>query len=186
MIIEKKVYDLNGHELVLRSAVREDAETLVPYLKRVCGETRFLRFEEDECTEVTKEQEEAFITGHMDNPRACLIIAELDGVYVGNASFAPVGPSRRNRHRADMGIALYQAYTGMGIGKRMFALALEAIRKSDFEGAELIVVADNVRAIAMYEKFGFRETGRIIKANRYDDGTYSDDIIMSMELKTDK
>lgn len=49
-------------------------------------------------------------------------IAELDGEYVGNASFDVAGGSRRNYHRADIGIALYLDYTGMGIGKKLFAL----------------------------------------------------------------
>ena len=98
MRIDKKVYELNGHTLVLRSAEKEDANTLLPYLKRVCGETRFLLREADECVDLTLEQEEAFIASHIDNDRACLILAELDGEYVGNASFDVAGDSRRNAY----------------------------------------------------------------------------------------
>lgn len=182
MKIEPKFYDLNGRKLVLRSAEKEDAETLLPYLKRVCGETRFLVREADECRDLTVEQEVAFINGHLENERACLIVAELDGEYVGNASFDVAGISRRNAHRADIGIALYQAYTGMGIGKKLFALILEAIENCGFEAAELTVVEGNDRAIHMYESFGFVETGRIPKANKYDDGTYADEIHMVKSL----
>ncbi|MDO4978199.1 MAG: GNAT family N-acetyltransferase [Eubacteriales bacterium] len=178
MRINARSYDLNGHKLVLRSAEKDDAETLLPYLKKVCGETRFLLREADECMELTIEQEEAFIRSHMDNERACLILAELDGEYVGNASFDVAGGSRRNAHRADIGIGLYLDYTGMGIGKKLFALTLETIEKIGFETAELRVVEGNDRAIHMYESFGFVETGRIPKANKYDDGSYADDIFM--------
>ena len=184
MIIEKRTYDLNGHKLTLRSAEKADAKMLLPYLKRVCGETRFLLREADECKEMTIEQEEIFISNHADNNRACLILAELDGEYVGNASFDVAGGSRRNAHRADIGIALYMDYTGMGIGKRLFALVLETIEKCGFESAELTVVEGNNRAIHMYESFGFAETGRIPKANKYDDGTYADDVIMVKFLDT--
>lgn len=48
----------------------------------------------------------------------------------------------------------------------------------------LTVVEGNNRAIHMYESFGFRETGRIPKANKYDDGTYSDDIFMTKFFDT--
>lgn len=182
MKIEPRTYDLNGRSLVFRSAEKEDAEMLLPYLKRVCGETRFLLREADECKDMTIEQEEAFINSHVENEKACLILAELDGEYVGNASFDVAGGSRRNSHRADIGIALYLDYTGMGIGKRLFALILETIEKCGFETAELTVVEGNNRAIHMYESFGFVEVGRIPKANKYDDGTYAADIHMVKSL----
>lgn len=182
MKIEPRTYELNGHKLVLRSAVKEDAEMLLPYLKRVCGETRFLLREADECKNMTVEQEEAFINSHTDKERACLILAELDGEYVGNASFDVAGGSRRNAHRADIGIALYLDYTGMGIGKKLFALILEIIESCGFESAELTVAEGNDRAIHMYESFGFVEVGRIPKANKYDDGTYAADIHMFKSL----
>ena len=182
MKIEPRTYDLNGRSLVFRSAEKEDAEMLLPYLKRVCGETRFLLREADECKDMTIEQEEAFINSHVENEKACLILAELDGEYVGNASFDVAGGSRRNSHRADIGIALYLDYTGMGIGKRLFALILETIENCGFETAELTVVEGNNRAIHMYKTFGFVEVGRIPKANKYDDGTYAADIRMVKSL----
>ena len=182
MKIEPRTYDLNGRSLVFRSAEKEDAEMLLPYLKRVCGETRFLLREADECKDMTIEQEEAFINSHIENEKACLILAELDGEYVGNASFDVAGGSRRNFHRADIGIALYLDYTGMGIGKKLFALILETIERCGFETAELTVVEGNNRAIHMYESFGFVEVGRIPKANKYDDGTYAADIHMIKSL----
>lgn len=132
---------------------------------------------------MTMEQEEAFIESHAQSARACLILAELDGAYIGNASFDVAGRSRRNAHRADIGIALYQAHTGRGIGKKLFALLLQIIEGCGFEAAELTVVEGNTRAIHMYESFGFEETGRIPKANKYDDGTYADDIFMVKPLR---
>lgn len=178
MRIEPKTIDLNGHVLVLRSAEKKDAEVLLSYLKRVCGETRFLLREPDECAEMTLEEECDFINKHLESDRACLILAELDGEHVGNASFDVAGGSRRNKHSADIGIALYKDYCGMGIGKKLFALLMETIEKSGFEMARLTVVSGNDQAKHMYETFGFAETGRIPMANKYDDGTYSDDIFM--------
>lgn len=186
MKIENRRYELDGHTLVLRSARKEDARMLLPYLKRVCGETRFLLREADECQDMTIEQEEAFICGHVENERACLILAELDGEYVGNASFDVAGVSRRNWHRADVGIALYQEYTGMGIGKKLFALLLETIEQCGFETVELTVVDGNDRAIHMYKSFGFVEVGRIPEANKYDDGSYADNIFMIKRLRLEK
>lgn len=47
---------------------------LLPYLKRVCGETRFLLREADECKDRTVEQEEDFISSHTESERASLIL----------------------------------------------------------------------------------------------------------------
>ena len=46
------------------------------------------------------------------------------------------------------------------------------------------VIEGNERAKHMYETFGFAEVGRIPKANKYDDGTYADDILMYKDLRT--
>lgn len=55
---------------------------------------------------------------------------------------------------------------------------LEFIKSQGYEQAELTVVGGNERAIHLYESFGFTEYGRLKNANKYDDGTYADDILM--------
>lgn len=182
MRIDKRIYDINEHKLVLRSAEIEDAGILIPYLKKICGETKFLSCEADECIDLTIEQEEEFIRHYLESDKACLIIALLDDEYIGNASFGVAGRSRRNAHRAEIGIGLYKEYTGKGYGKKLFALVLETIKKCGFLQAELSASDGNKHAIHMYESFGFVITGRIPKANKYADGTYSDDIFMVKSL----
>ena len=137
MIIDAKEYELNGHKLVFRSADKEDAETLLPYLKRVCGETRFLLCEADECKDMTVEQEEAFILSHREDARACLILAELDGEYVGNASFDRAGASRRNAHRADIGIALYLEYTAWELERNCLPFCWRPLKSADLSQLSL-------------------------------------------------
>lgn len=65
----------------------------------------------------------------------------------------------------------------------MLNVLLREIRKKGFLQAELTVVGDNERAIHLYESLGFTECGRIPNANRYDDGTYSDDILMVLQFQ---
>ena len=48
MIFEEKEYVIDDKKVILRSAKPSDAETLITYLKTVCGETRFLIYESDE------------------------------------------------------------------------------------------------------------------------------------------
>ncbi len=181
MIIKDKEYTLNGKNIVLRSAQPDDAAMLIEYLKTVCAETRFLMCESDEI-QYTVEQEIAFINSHNESKSDMLILAFVDGEYAGNCSFECKNGSKRTRHRAGIGIALYQKYTGFGLGKLMLQHLLEEMTAVGYEQAELTVVSGNDRAYRLYKSLGFKEYGRIENANKYEDGTYSDDILMLMAL----
>ena len=65
----------------------------------------------------------------------------------------------------------------------MMERLIRRMKERGFEQAELTVVDGNERAIRLYKRLGFRECGRIPNANKYDDGTYSDDIMMVLPLK---
>ena len=109
-------------------------------------------------------------------------MAFVDDEYAGNCSFC--GYSRiRERHRADIGIALYQKYTGFGLGRLILERLISIIREAGFKQAELTVVSTNGIARNLYEKLGFVECGRIPNANKYKDGTYSDNILMVLHIK---
>lgn len=62
-------------------------------------------------------------------------------------------------------------------------VVLQKIKEQGFEQAELMVVGGNDRAYHLYESLGFKECGRIPKANKYDDGTYSDDVLMVLPIR---
>lgn len=181
MLIDEERINLNGHEILLRSAKTEDAQILIDYLRTVCGETRFLMKESDEVN-LTVEQEISFIERHNRASDSLLILAFFDGEYAGNCSFDGGGESRRNAHRAGIGIALYQKYTGHGIGRILMDRMIKYAKKLGYEQMELTVVQGNERAIGLYKSVGFEECGRIPDANKYDDGTYADDIFMIKKL----
>lgn len=181
MRIDEERLTLNGHEVLLRNAENEDAQMLIDYLRVVCGETRFLMKEADEVN-LTVEQEISFIEAHNKASRDLLILVFVDGEYAGNCSYEVKSESRRNAHRAGMGIALFQKYTGMGLGRVLMDRMIKYAKKSGFEQMELTVVSDNERALKLYKSFGFEECGRMPNSNKYDDGTYSDDVFMIKKL----
>lgn len=184
MVIAEERYELEGKEIVLRSANAntDDADMLINYLKTVTGETRFLMCEPDE-VKYTTDGEINFIKEHNESDNDLLILAFVNGEYAGNCSFEGKTSSRRAKHRAGIGIALFQKYTGFGLGKLLLEVLLKKMKEQGFEQAELTVVGGNDRAYHLYESLGFKECGRIPNANKYDDGTYSDDILMVMPLQ---
>lgn len=172
MIIGERRIQLGGHELLLRCAREEDAQRLLDYLKTTSGETRFLIREPDEVT-MTEEDERRFIRMQNESERNVMLLAFYDGEFAGNGSLMGMGPSRY-RHRAGVAIALFQAYTGLGIGRAMMEALLAIAREHGIEQVELEVVADNARAIALYKKLGFEVYGTMPRNMKYRDGTYAD------------
>ena len=172
MIIGERRIQLGGHELLLRCAREEDAQRLLDYLKTTSGETRFLIREPDEVT-MTEEDERRFIRMQNESERDVMLLAFYDGEFAGNGSLMGMGPSRY-RHRAGVAIALFQAYTGLGIGRAMMEALLAIAREHGIEQVELEVVADNARAIALYKKLGFEVYGTMPRNMKYRDGTYAD------------
>lgn len=181
MILPEEEHILNGQSIVFRSPTPEDADMLIKYLKTVTGETRFLECESDEVA-LTTESEIEFINAHNASDTNLLMLAFVDGEHAGNCSFRGIGASRRNKHRAALGIALYDKYTGLGLGRLMMARMLRIVSSQGFEQAELIVIGGNDKAYHLYESLGFVETGRVPHANKFDDGSYADDIYMVKSL----
>ena len=172
--------DKQNRTVILRSADVSDAEALLRYLKVTSGETPFLIREPDEI-KLTLEQEEAFIRSKMEEPGELLLIGEIDGKQVGNCSVMSMGSFKRYAHRCEIAIALYQEYCGAGIGM-MMETALQEAKKMGYEQAELEVIADNVNAIALYEKMGFKKYGTFPNSVKYSDGRYADAEFMMKTL----
>ena len=172
MIIDERVFQINGHELLLRNANEEDAQMLISGLKLMCGESRFLAKEPEEIT-LTQEEEIEFIRMQNGAEGNLFLIGFWDGVYVGNCSFMGMS-MQRNKHRVSMGIALQQKYSGNGIGTKMVETLLSVAKEKGIEQMELEVVTTNERAIGLYKKMGFEIFGTLPDNMKYKDGSYGD------------
>lgn len=163
--------DKHNRTVILRSAVPEDAEDLLRYLKVTTAETPYLIREPEEVT-LTVEQERTFIESRLKSERSLMMIAVLDGKHVGNCSVDAIGSYRRYAHRCEMAVALYQEYCGCGIGRSMMEYALQAAKEMGYEQAELEVISENKKAVALYEKLGFQKYGTFPDNMKYADGSY--------------
>lgn len=172
MKIKDIALEHKGHQLVLRNARAEDAAILIDFLRTTCSETRYLLRESEEIV-FTIEQEQNFIRMMNDAENSIMLLAFLDGEFVGNCSLNGHQP-KRCRHKADLGIALYQKYTGMGIGTRMVSELINVAKEMNIEQIELEVVTENHGAIALYKKLGFEIYGTHPHDMKYKDGTYAD------------
>jgi len=107
------------------------------------------------------------------------IVAEADGVVVGAAGLHPNGTSPRKRHSMLLGINVDPAWQGRGVGKLLMqALCDYADNWLGLLRIELDVFADNRRAQALYERFGFVRKG-VRRCEALRDGAYVDGWLMA-------
>lgn len=178
MIFEEKKITLKDNRIcVLRSVEAKDAADMLEYLRIVSSETPFLLRNEDEVT-YTIESEEQLLESKRNSPREIMMIAEVEGVVAGNCGIVTHGDLRRVYHRCGFAIAIKELYWNLGIGSAMMEYAFSLAKEMGYEQAELEVVDGNNRAKGLYERFGFKETGKNFRALKYDDGSYKDEYKM--------
>ncbi|HHT45357.1 MAG TPA: GNAT family N-acetyltransferase [Fastidiosipila sp.] len=171
----------DGRRLVIRSADRVDALDMIDCLKQVATESTFLLSYPDEIT-YTESEEISIIDRFLNAPTSAMLVAFVDNRLVAISSI--MGQSRRRKmcHRAELGISVLRDYWGLGIGARILATLIEAAKNAGLEQIELGVFTGNKRALALYRKMGFVETGLVPQAAKLDDGTYYDEHRMVLML----
>lgn len=107
------------------------------------------------------------------------LVAEVDGQVIASAGLHPVGLAVRRRHAMSLGMSVSVPWQGQGVGSAlMAALCHSADHWLGVLRIELGVYADNLRAQALYRKFGFEVEGRQ-RAYALRDGAYVDSLMMA-------
>ena len=106
-----------------------------------------------------------------------LLVAVIGGKVIGSLGLNRL--EGRRSHVGTVGMAVHDAYAGRGAGTALMAAAAEqADRWLNLRRIELTVWTDNVRAIALYERFGFEREG-LMRGYAWRDGEYADAISMA-------
>ena len=173
----RKVTLKDGRTCVLCPTYPEYAEEMIEYLKITAAETPFVLRYPDEVN-YTLEGEKEILGRLLEDEGSVMMLALVDGKVAGNASINGLGNKRKILHRCSLAIALKKEYWNLGIGKAMIEYLIELAKKIGFEQMDLEVVDGNDNAKYLYEKCGFVETGKRMRALKDDDGTYRDEILM--------
>jgi len=126
----------------------------------------------------SEEEEQSWICKHQEHPDWLLLVAEADGVIVGCLDFSS-GSRVRLAHRGVFGMSVDPDWRSIGIGRELLSALIEWVNgNSKLEKICLAVITTNSRAIALYEKMGFREEGRRIREVKLGNDNYVDDVLM--------
>lgn len=182
MIFEdKKITLKDGRTAILKSPCVCDAEKMLNYIKKSCGETDFLtRYPEE--WNITVEQEEAWVNRLRSSPDTLGIACYVDGEVAGNCQIN-FNEGMKTSHRAVIAIAILKDYWNLGIGSAMFEELIAAAKARGVEIMELEFIKGNDRAKHLYEKFGFRVVSEKPNAFKFRDGSYRSDFYMQKYLE---
>lgn len=142
--------------ITIEKATCEDAAEILQYLKQVGAETDNLSFGA-EGLPFTIEAEAAYLRQIENSCDAIMLIAKENGKIVGDASLSRL--PRRMKHRGDFGISVLKKCWNKGIGSQLLLEIINFAKQNEFEGIDLQVHSDNLPAIHLYEKFGFKKIG---------------------------
>ncbi len=156
-----------------------DAAALLEYLQRVGGETDNLTFGA-EGLPISVEEEEKYIATMADSKDGVFLVAKEEGRIVGSASLSRL--PRRMSHRSDLGVTVIKDCWNRGIGSMLLGAVIDFAKENSVEFIELQVRSDNLAAIHLYEKFGFKKICTYPDFFKID-GRYFDVEYMSLRLK---
>ena len=106
------------------------------------------------------------------------LVAERDGMLVGNAGLMPMTHVRR-RHAMGLGLVVATAAQGQGVGSALLQALIDwADHWAQVLRLELTVFTDNAAAIALYRKFGFEIEGTH-RGYALREGKYADVLTMA-------
>ena len=171
----------NGKECILRNGTAQDGKELLSIFLLTHEQTDYLASYPDEST-MTDEGEAAFLKEKTASPDEIEILGIVDGTVIASAGINRVGSKDKVKHRADFGISVNKAYWGQGIGRALTKACIECAGKAGYAQLELEVVAENERAISLYESEGFVEYGRNPKGFKSRHTGWQELVLMRKEL----
>ena len=142
--------------ITIERATCADAAEILQYLKQIGAETDNLTFGA-EGLPFTIESEAAYLRQIENSCDAVMLIAKDNGKIVGDASLSRL--PRRMNHRGDLGVSVLKKCWNRGIGSQLLLEIINFAKQNSFEVIDLQVRSDNLSAIHLYEKFGFKKIG---------------------------
>ncbi len=181
MKYSQKIILKNGKEAWLRNGDFSDGRAVYENFNLTHAETDFLLSYPDE-NSLDPEQEAAFLEEKTKSPNEIEIIAFIDDKVAGTAGIEAIGAKYKVRHRAEFGISVLREYWGLGLGKALAKACIQCAKDAGYVQLELNVVAENKRAISMYQDLGFEEFGRNPRGFNSRTGGFQELLYMLLKL----
>lgn len=170
----------DGRKVVLRTIRWEDLDDLLEMINSLVEEKAdIVRAEKVSRTEEIDWLAKAL--SRLEKEEGFYLVAEVDGKVVANSEIGR-GYTSYDRHVGGIGIAIREGFRDIGIGTEMMRTLIKQARAMGLKVLKLSAFENNKRAIHVYERLGFVQTGRIPR-KFFKEGKYVDEIIMALLLE---
>ena len=176
----------DGMKCCIRNGVERDAQAALDHFLLTHGQTNYLLTYPDEPAYEfygkKTSYSQLYLKEKRNSKREIEIVAIIDRKIAGMAGINTVGSTEKTRHRAEFGISIDKKYWGLGLGWKMTKVCIACARAANYQQLELEVVADNKRAISLYQKAGFIEYGRNPRGFLSRTSGFQELVLMRLEL----
>ncbi len=172
----------NGRSAVLGFVNDSDVSEMLNLLRVTAQETPFNGRSPEDCANLTEEDQCHWIREVAVSSNRVPFFCRVGDQLVGTCEVEFFAGQYR-RHRASISLAVLGAYWGLGIGSQMMRTMLDIARaRPGVKQVELDYFEYNVRARALYERYGFRIVGVLPDAMILPDGTILNEYRMVCRL----
>ena len=168
----------DGREVILRTPRWEDLDDLMEFINSLVDEGVDIAMKR----KVTRDEEADWLGRRfavLEKGEGLNLVAEVDGKVIANSDLDM--KSGYSSHVGEIGIAIRGGYRNIGIGTEMLKTLIAQAEKKELRILILRLFATNKSAHHVYEKVGFKETGRVPKFF-FKNGSYVDEVIMTREI----
>jgi RimJ/RimL family protein N-acetyltransferase len=148
----------DGRTATIRRAAARDAREVIAHVNAIGAEGIYIHTERL----TLSLNEERAVLREAKGESGLYIVAVIGGEIVGTADIKR-GRLSKNRHTANLGIALRKNARGVGLGMAMMQAMIRWARSVGVRKITLAVFATNEPAIALYRRLGFTLEGRLKK-----------------------
>jgi putative acetyltransferase len=174
-IVLGRFYTRDGLEVILRTPKREDLDDLMELINSLVDEKAEIARTE----KVTREEEVAWVPkmlSSLERDELFFLVAEVGKKVVASSDIHILRGNEK--HVGVLGIVVKRGFRDSGIGTEMMKTLVEQAMKLGLKVLTLQAYATNGRAVHVYEKLGFVQTGRVPKKH-FKEGQYIDEVIMT-------
>jgi len=165
----------DGRKFILRVPTMNDLSTYLDFINELVREGAEIEQNEEQTYEKEGEYLKEKLEKIASGDEVCIAVFQGNKL-VGDAKI--VRNPGRSFTTGTFGIAIIDGYRDVGLGTEMMKIILEKAKEARYRMVILNVYADNLRALHLYEKFGFVKAGTIPKYAHFESKGFVDSITM--------
>jgi len=175
-----KEFDIkDGRRILLRTPRWEDLDGLLDLINSAVEEEAEISRDE----KVSRDDELEWLSGllvRLEKDKTFLLVGEADGKIMASADITR--QHGYSTHVGVVGILVGKGFRGLGVGTAIMHTLMEEAKKLGLTVLELTAFESNKRAIHVYQKIGFVQTGKVPKKH-LKHGEFIDEVIMTKLLE---